>query len=222
MELQEVLTELRSLGRSGNVEGMKRFGINSRTALGISIPILRNLARQIRKDHLLALALWNTNIHEARLLAIFIADVKLLTEEQMEAWVGDFDSWDICDQACSLFAKHPLAYQKVFEWAEREEEFQKRASFSLIATLAVHDKKADDLKFIQFLPLIELKANDARNFVKKAVNWALRQVGKRNASLMQVASETAGRIHAQGSSSAKWIASDALREFNKKSSSLYL
>lgn len=216
MQLAEILEELKSLSNKKNIEGMGRFGINNTKALGINIPVLRTLAKHIGKNNELAFELWSTEIHEARLLAIFITDVKKLTEEQLESWLQDFDSWDVCDQACSIFTKHPLAYKKAIEWTSRQEEFQKRAGFSLIASLAVHDKKADDMQLIQFLPIIERESYDDRNFVKKAINWALRQIGKRNSSLMQLATEAAKRIYDQGTPAAKWIASDALREFKKK------
>ena len=217
MNLSSILTELKSLGNPEDVEGMARFGINKETALGIRIPVLRDLAKKTKKNHPLALELWKTNIHEARLLAIFIADPKLVDEALMENWLKDFNSWDICDQACgNLFDKHPLAFEKAKEWAGRDQEFEKRAGFTMMATLAVHAKKADDLQFINFFPLIEKHANDNRNFVKKAVNWALRQIGKKNNTLKILAIETAERIREQNTASARWIAADALRELNKQ------
>ena len=215
MQLQEVLDELRSVSDSKVLEGMSNFGINNQTALGIKVPILRAIAKRIKKDHQLAQQLWETNIHEARLIALFVADIKQLSEAKIESWLKDFNSWDICDQFCRVFCAHPLAYSKALEWTERAAEFEKRTGFSLMAYLAVHDKKADDLKLIQFFPVMEREASDSRNFVKKAVNWALRQIGKRNGNLKHLAIQTAERIHEQNTPSAKWIAADALRELRR-------
>jgi 3-methyladenine DNA glycosylase AlkD len=181
--------------------------------LGISVPALRKLAKEIGQDHQLAQELWGSGIHEARILATMIDPPGQVTEAQMEAWVEDFDSWDVCDQCClNLLRKTPLAHQKAVEWSGREQEFVKRAGFALMATLAVHDKKAGDEAFIAFLPLIQKEAVDGRNFVKKAVNWALRQIGKRNLALNRAAIRTAEEIRQLDSKSARWIAADALRE----------
>ena len=212
-ELDFIIKELAALGNPKDREGMARFGIKSENAFGIRLPVLRSFAKMLRGRHDLALDLWWTKIHEAMLLAIFIADRKLVTEELMENWLMDFDSWDICDQACSsLFVFTRYAYQKAIEWPERTAEFEKRAGFVMIAALAVHDKKAPDESFFPFLSLIEKHAGDSRNFVKKAVNWALRQIGKRNLALNHQAMAVAEKIKRQDSSSAKWIAADALRE----------
>jgi len=201
------------MGSERNREGMARFGISTETALGISVTDLRKVGREIGRDHALALALWDTGIHEARILASIVDDPKAVTEEQMERWVADFDSWDLCDQCCgNLFEKTPFAFRKVVEWAAREAEFEKRAGFSLMAYIAVHRKKAPDADFLPFLEIIKREATDERNFVKKAVNWALRQIGKRNAWLNRAAIETAQEIAAMPSRSARWIAADALRE----------
>jgi len=146
-----------------------------------------------------------------------IDDAKLVTEEQLENWVHDFDSWDVCDQCCSnLFDKTELAHKKAVEWSRRNEEFIKRAGFVLMATLAVHDKKAKDEEFLKFLPIIKKESVDNRNYIKKAVNWALRQIGKRNQTLNKTAIKTATEIQKIDSSSAKWIASDAIRELNSE------
>ncbi len=213
MDLQSVLDELKALANPENVAGMARFGIETTKALGISMKTLEPIAKRIKKDHALALQLWQSGIHEARLLACMIDDPKQVTEAQMEAWVSDFDSWDICDQACSkVFDKTPYTYSKAVEWTVRDAEFVKRAGFVLMAMLAVHDKKAADQRFIDFLPIIEREAGDCRNFVKKAVNWALRQIGKRNLSLNALAIQTGEAIRDQDSKAAKWIAADALRE----------
>jgi 3-methyladenine DNA glycosylase AlkD len=213
MDIEEAMAALRDLANEEDREGMARFGIPTGEALGIRLWDLRRLAKEIKRDHALALDLWDTEVHEARLLATMVADPKEVTEDLMEQWVADFYSWDICDQACSnLFDQTPWAHEKAVEWAGREGEFQKRAGFTMMAVLAVHDKKADDDTFVALLPIIEREAGDDRNFVKKAVNWALRQIGKRNGALNALAIEAAERIREQGSRPARWIASDALRE----------
>lgn len=217
MEASDVIDLLQQMASPKYRDGMLRFGIVNNKALGVRIPDLRKLAKEIKKNHTLAQQLWDTDIHEARLLATMIADPKLVTEHQIDQWVLDFDSWDICDQACSnLFDRTPFAINKAFEYSSREDEFVKRAGFVLMAALSVHDKKADDMVFIQFIPIIEREAHDERNFVKKAVNWALRQIGKRNNSLKLLAIATAERILQQKSKAAKWIAGDALRELHNR------
>lgn len=213
----QVIKKLKNLAEPKNVAGMARFGINPRGTLGVSIPKLRDLAKKIGRDHALAQKLWATGIHEARLLAGFIDDWRLVTEVQMEKWARDFDSWDICDQVASnLFDKTPAAYQKAKTWAKRPEEFVKRAGYVLMAALAVHDKQAADSSFRQFFPLIKSGATDERNFVKKAVNWALRQIGKRNKALNQAALALAADIQKFDSRAARWVAADAIRELKKK------
>jgi 3-methyladenine DNA glycosylase AlkD len=208
-----ILDRLHALADPEAAAGMARFGIRPGQALGISIPTLRKLGKEIGPDHTLALALWRTGIHEARILSAYLAVPKQVTERLMETWVADFDSWDVCDQVCSnLFDRTPFAYQKALAWSLREEEFVKRAGFVLMATLSVHDKSAADNQFIQFFEPICREAGDPRNFVKKAVNWALRQIGKRNPRLNRLAIETAQAIQELGSAPARWIASDALRE----------
>ena len=213
MKYDEILEKLKSLSDPEAVAGMARFGINPENTYGISIPNLRNIAKQIGKNHILAEQLWLSGIHEARILACMIDDPTMLTEEQMECWVKDFDSWDVCDQCCSnFFDKTIFSYQKAREWSGREEEFVKRAGFVLMACLAVHDKEADDSRFEQFFPAIKREATDERNFVKKAANWALRQIGKRNFNLNKVAIDIAKEIRKIDSKAARWIAADALRE----------
>ncbi len=217
MEVKSIIEELKKLGDPVNLKGMGRYGINTDKAFGVKIPLLRQMAKTYKNDHSLALKLWETGYHEARLIAIFIDDPKLVTEEQMENWVLDFNSWDICDQACSnLFDKTPFGYKKALEWATRDEEFVKRAGFAMMAMLAVHDKKASDDQMTQFFPFIEKSASDKRNFVKKAVNWALRQIGKRNMALNLEAIVIASRIKEQEAASAKWIATDALKELHRE------
>ena len=195
------------------VEGMARFGIKSTSSFGVSVPKLRILAREVGHDHLLALRLWETGLHDARLLATMVDDPRQVTLDQMDKWVRDFDSWDVVDGSCgNLFDKTPFAVAKASEWCKREEEFVKRAGFVMMAELAVHDKEANDKVFLDFLPLIIGGASDKRNFVKKAVNWALRQIGKRNLRLNKAAVSTALKIQKMESGAAKWVASDALRE----------
>lgn len=210
---EKILEQLKSQANPANVEGMARYGINPDNTLGVSMPVLRAIARQIRKNHPLALGLWDSGIHEARILAALIADPKQVDEELIERWVHDFDSWDVCDQVCSnLFDKTPFAYHKAVEWAGRQPEYVKRAGFVLMAALAVHDKKAPDQAFEAFFPIILREAVDERNFVKKAVNWALRGIGKRNRALNIQAIDFAQQIAQLDSRVARWIASDALRE----------
>lgn len=217
LKTQQVLDQLKSLENEKNRQGMKRFGINTEHALGISMKTLRQVARSYPKDHQLALGLWKSQIHEARLLAVLIDDPKQLTEQQMEAWVKDIQSWDLCDQACSkLFDKWPGAYAKAREWATREEEFVKRAGFVLMATLSVHDKKAPDEHFTQFFPDIEREATDSRNFVKKAVNWALRAIGKRNISLNHQATELSRKLSESNDQTSCWVGRDALKELESQ------
>jgi len=209
----QIIQKLKSLANPKNVEGMARFGINPNNTLGISVPVLRDIAREAGKDHQLAQELWASGIHEARTLACFIDKPELVTESQMEGWVKNFDSWDVCDLCCSdLFDRTKFAHQKAVEWSGREEEFVKRAGFTLMAALAVHDKKASDADFLKFLPIIKRESTDERNFAKKAVNWALRNMGKRNLDLNKMAIKTAEEIQKIDSKSARWIAADALRE----------
>jgi 3-methyladenine DNA glycosylase AlkD len=213
MTCEEVLQKLRARANPKNVEGMARFGITPRNTLGVPVVELRRLARQIRRDHRVALELWESDVHEARILAGLIADPAQVTERLMERWARGFDSWDIVDGTCNnLFRKTAAAHRKAREWSRRKEEFVKRAGFVLMACLAVHDKSASDAVFKRYLRLIRREAGDERNFVKKAVNWALRQVGKRNLRLNSAAAEEAKRIREMDSKAARWIASDALRE----------
>jgi len=214
----DILDKLKALSDPKAVEGMARYGINPENTYGVSIPNLRMIARETGKNHALAQELWASGIHEARILASMIDDPKMATEEQLESWVKNFDSWDVCDQCCiNLFDKTGFAYRKAVEWSESDEEFVKRAGFVLMARLAVSDKKADDKQFEVFLPIIRREAPDNRNFVKKAVNWALRQIGKRDAALNRKAIQTAEEIQKMDSRSAKWIASDAIRELTSES-----
>ena len=213
MEANEVLGLLKSHSNPEAVKGMARFGINPRNTYGVSIHVLRKMAKDLGKSHKLALELWTSGIHEARILASMIDEPNRVTNNQMQEWVKDFDSWDVCDQCCSnLFDKTKEAYQMAYEWSSRREEFIKRAGFALMAALAVHDQEAPNAKFLKFLKAVSREAADERNFVKKAVNWSLRQIGKRNLELNRAAIVTAKSIQKNDSKAARWIASDALRE----------
>ena len=214
---KEIIKKLKSLSNPENVAGMARFGINPEDTLGVSIPTLRKIAKETGKNHALALELWKSGIHEARILAAFVDDPRDVTEEQMERWVKDFDSWDVCDQVCSnLFDRTPYAYDKAMEWSRREAEFIKRAGFVMMAASSVHHKEASDHEFIKFISIIKKEAGDDRNYVRKAVNWALRQIGKRNSVLNKKAIEAAKEIQKLDSKAARWIASDAIRELTSK------
>ncbi len=215
--VDEVMEQLKSKAKIDQLEGMARFAIVGDQRLGVSVPDMRKIAKDIGKDHQLALDLWETGVPEGMIVAGMIAEPEKLTEQQMEAWVVDINSWDICDQVCmNLFEKTPLAEKKIYEWSLREEEFVKRASYALIACLAWHDKEASDEAFTQYFPVIVVGATDERNFVKKAVNWALRNIGKRNQALNKEAIEVAKEIHGIDSKSARWIASNAIRELESE------
>lgn len=220
MSHDDIISLIKSYADPKSIAGMTKFGIDVTRSYGTSIPALRAIAKKIGKgNHAIAQELWKSGIHEARLLASMIDDYNLVTEEQMEEWVKGFDSWDICDQCCSnLLDKTRYAYKKATEWSSsRDEEFVKRAGFVLMATLAVHDKKAKNNAFLQFLPIIREQSTDERNFVKKAVNWALRQIGKRNLDLNKEAIKTSKSIQNIPSASAKWIASNAISELTSPS-----
>lgn len=214
---RRILGELRRLGEKQNIEGMARFGIVAKDVYGVSKPKLDELARRIGRNHVLALELWETGNHDARILAGMVAERKRVTDKQMERWVGDFDNWDTCDgTCCHLFVFAMPAWRKAFSWSRRKKEFEKRAGFALAAYLACHDKKAPDGEFRKYLEVIEREAWDERNFVRKAVNWALRNIGKRNPALNRAAIASAKRIAKQDSRAARWIAADALRELRSE------
>jgi len=215
--VKDVLDKLQSKAQPEQLQGMAKYGMTIEKRLGVSVPDMRKLAKALGRDHRLALELWKTGIAEARIVAGMVGDPAKLTEEQMEEWVEDINSWDVCDQVCmNLFEKSQLAWKKMIDWSEREEEFVRRAAFSLIACLAWHDKKASDEKFIELLPVIVRTATDERNFVKKAVNWALRNIGKRNTNLNEAAISTAKEIQRLDSKAARWIAADAIRELKSE------
>ncbi len=211
--LRAVLEKLEASGDRRVRMAMARFGIHVEKAHGIPTPVLRRLAKDIGTNHRLAEQLWSSGIHEARILAGMVDDPARVTARQMERWARDFNSWDVVDgSCCHLFVYAVPAWRKAVEWSRREEEYVKRAGFALMAYLAVHDKKAPDEKFARLLGIIRRHAADERNFVKKAVNWALRQIGKRNARLNHLAVSTAREIRAVDSRAARWVAADALRE----------
>ena len=223
-EIVKKLKELSKNAKAGYKEGMARFGIVSENALGISVPELRKLAKEIKKSniaeirHECALSLWKQNIHEAKLLASMIDDPKLVTERQMEEWAYCFYSWDVCDQCCmNLFDKTEFCDKKIREWVKEEKEFVRRAGFALMACAAWHDKKSPDERFLTYLPIIERYSNDDRNFVKKAVNWALRQIGKRNVALRKEALKLAKKLNTVDPKHKTecWIGADAARELEK-------
>lgn len=216
MTYDDILARLHALANPANVAGMARFGISSNGTLGISIPNIRALAKEIGKDHELAERLWQTGLHEGRILAAIVDRSQWVDEAQMDRWVADFDSWDVCDQVCmNLFDRTPFVYAKACEWADREEEFVRRAGFAMMAALAIRSRKTPVEQLESFFPIIERHAGDGRNFVKKAVNWALRQIGKCHPDLRTQAIQVAEEIAKQPSASARWIARDALRELRK-------
>ncbi|HBX49493.1 MAG: DNA alkylation repair protein [Bacteroidetes bacterium RIFOXYA12_FULL_35_11] len=213
----EIKSRLEAAGSEKNKEGMQRFGICFEKAFGAPLPIIRTLAKEIGKNHELAMELWENPYHEIKLLATMIAEPKKLNSELMDKWAAKFYSWDICDQCCAnLFRNNLLAWEKAIIWCKDDREFVKRAGFVLMAQLCVKDKKADDKKFEAFFPYLIEGAEDERNMVKKAVNWALRQIGKRNISLNEKALDTAEIIYKKGNKAARWIAADAIRELKEK------
>jgi len=214
----KLIAHLRSRRNPVNIAGQRRFGITPKTEhLGISLAVLRLLARSYRKNHLLALELWSNEIHEARIMAALIEDPAKVSRAQANRWVRDFDSWDLCDQVCGeVFAYAPFAIEKARQWTTQRSEFVKRAGFVLMARMAVRRKDLSDKVFLDFLPVIRREAADDRNFVRKAVNWALRQIGKRNPQLRKAAMAEAKTIAKIDSRAARWIAADARRELTEK------
>jgi 3-methyladenine DNA glycosylase AlkD len=215
-DLNEILANLKVLSRPEAVQKMEHFGIKTINAYGIYIPELRLMAKSIKINHDLAMQLWKMPIHETKLLATMIADAKQVTPEMADELVNDFYSWDICDQCVgNLIEDAYFAYDKAIEWAKREEEFVRRAGFVTMARLAVSDKRAQDSKFEDFFPILLEKSNDGRNFVKKAVNWAIRQIGKRNLALNSKTIDLCYKIYETGDKTACWIASDAIKELKE-------
>ncbi len=213
MTIDEIKNELKKNVRPNALDGMARYGIDVSKAYGVAIPVLRKIAKQIGKDHELAQQLWDSDVHELRIIASMVDEPTKVTKKQMNAWADDFNSWDLCDQCCNnLFVYTPFAHEKAMQWSRSKKEFVKRAGFTLMATLAVHDKEAKNSDFDKFFNQVKEASTDERNFVKKAVNWALRQIGKRNKALHKKALTIAKEIEKIDSKSARWIAKDAIRE----------
>lgn len=217
MTNDEILRELRVLARPSALAGMARFGIDTSAALGLSVPEIRKIARRVGTNQALAEELWASGIHEARVLATLVGDPNAISRSTMDRWAADCNSWDVCDScSCNLFDRTPYVWQTIPKWAADKHEYVRRAAFSTLACAAVHDKAADDGRFLAGLALVEKYAFDDRNFVRKSVNWALRNIGKRNERLLPAAVECARRVQKQDSKAARWIAADALREFRAK------
>lgn len=216
MNVGEILKWLERRGTRRNVAGMARYGIRSPHTFGVSMATMKPLVRRLGRNHALALSLWKTGWHEARVLAALVDEPAKVTRRQMNEWVRTFDNWAVCDGVClHLFDQTPFAWEKATQWAVSPREFVRRAGFALMASLALHDRSVPDRKLLDFLPAIERGAADERNFVKKAVNWALRQIGKRSLVLHDAAVASAGRLAASGQASARWVGRDALRELTR-------
>lgn len=216
LDVDAVVTSLKRLGTKKTREGMARYAIPYDNAFGVSVGNIRKLGKELGRNHELALALWKTGWYEARMLAAFVDDPTLVTPAQMDAWCKDFDNWAICDTLCfHIWDRTPHAFRKIGVWSKRREEFVKRAAFALLASVALHDKQAEDEAFMRTLPLIERAANDQRNFVKKGVSWALRAVGKRNAKLKDAALQLARRMANSNEPAARWIGKDTLRDLGR-------
>jgi 3-methyladenine DNA glycosylase AlkD len=214
--LNDIVKKLKNKANPDSLGGMARYGMSTANRLGVSIPDMRKLAKKIGKNHKLAGELWEKGLDETKILASMIGEEDKLTEEEAEKWVVDFNSWDVCDQVCmNLLDKMPFAVKKIKEWATRKEEFVKRAAFSLIACIAVHNKKMPDDEFIKFFPIIREASTDERNYVKKAVSWALRNIGKRNKNLNNEVLKFAEELESVDSKSAKWIAKDTLKDIQR-------
>ncbi len=214
-EVAAILAELKSLGSEENRAGQARFGINTARAYGVSMTSLRPIKRRLKRDHELAAALWATGAHEARILAALIDEPKKVTPAQMDAWAAEFNSWDLCDQVTSkLFVCTPYVEKKIAKWAKDSDEFVRRAAFALLAAYSVHGKDVPDADFLPYLDLIEKHSTDPRNFVRKAVNWALRQIGKHSLALHPPALALAEKLAASNDKTARWIGKDAVKELS--------
>lgn len=214
---EAAIAHLRGLAEPESRAGMARFGINTDHALGLSMPVLRATARLVGRNQTIAEELWRSGLHEARILAALVAEPAACDAALLERWAEDLDSWDVTDQFCLILVRRTAEpYRLIRPWCARPETFVRRAGFALIACLAVHDKGAPDDRFLPLLPVIEAAADDDRNFVKKAVNWALRQIGKRNAGLNRAAVDCAEALAARPGRSARWIGRDALRELTSE------
>ncbi len=215
--INDIVKELKNKANPDNLEGMARYGISTVNRLGVSIPALRKLAKKIGKNHKLAGELWEKGLDETKTLASMIGEENKLTEEEAEKWVADFNSWDVCDQVCmNLFDKMPFVQKKIKEWSKRKEKFVKRTAFSLIACIAVHNKKMKDDELMEFFPIIKNAATDERNYVKKAVSWALRNIGKRNKNLNKEVIKFAKELEKMDSKTARWIARDTLKDIQRE------
>lgn len=214
--VDKIVTRLRKLGDESIRDSMKRYGIPNDNAFGISVGKIQELGKELGRNHELALALWQTGFYEARMLAAFVDDPKLVTPAQMDRWCQDFDNWGVVDTLCyKLFDRTPHAWKKVEQWSKRRGEFQRRAGFALLACLGIHDKMATNEQFLRCLPLIEQAATDERNFVKKGLSWALRVIGRRNPELNKAARELAQRLAESSDSTSRWLGKEVLREFNR-------
>ena len=217
MTFDEIITYFEENKNENNIEGMKRFGIFAKKVYGLSAPLIRSIAKKTGKDHSLALNLWDYGYHDTRILASLIDKPEFVSRKQMEKWASEFDNWAVCDSTCgNLFDKVIGAKDIALEWTKRKEEYVKRAGFVIITWMSVHDKKCSDEIFFDFLNVIYREANDERKYVMKAVNWSLRQIGKRNPLLQAAAIQMSKEIYELGSKPAKWIANDALRELRNK------
>lgn len=214
--VEEIVACLQSLRNEANIAGMARFGIDTTTALGITTPQMQAFARQVKRDHRRALALWDTGLRDARMLAILTADPKALSANEVRAWAGDFNSWEIVDTAADLFTDTPYWRDLVTEFAADEREYVRRTAFAMIAGATVHNKDEPDQALLAYLPLLEKHATDPRNFVRKAVNWALRNIGKRNRTCHAPALALAEKLAASADKTARWIGKDALRELKSE------
>lgn len=213
--VEDVIAALKKRSSKKTRDGMARYAIPSERAFGVPVGEIRKLGKTLGKSHALADALWKSGHYEARMLATFVDDIALVSPQQMDAWCKDFDNWAICDTACfGFFDRSAHAYKKVALWSKRKPEFEKRAAFALLASLALHDKEAETKEFSRFLPLVEAGASDGRNFVKKAVSWALRSIGRRNSELNRASIECAQRLAQSEQTSARWVGKDALRELS--------
>jgi 3-methyladenine DNA glycosylase AlkD len=215
---KEILEKLKSKSRKDQLKGMARYGININKRLGVSIPNIRKIAKEFGQNHEIALDLWETGYADARITAAIIDEPEKVTENQMDEWVKTIDSWDVCDQVCmNLFDKTPYSWKKIIDWSKSNEEFVKRTAFSLLACLAWHDKNADDSKFLKYFPLIKKNAIDERNYVKKAISWSIRHIGKRNLNLHKAALNLANELKKIENKTAQWIGSDVIRDLNSDS-----
>lgn len=213
MDKDEVLAWLKKQGTRRTVEGMARYGIVAERAFGVTVGTLRQLQKKLGRDQALSIALWDSGWYEARLLAALVGEPKLVTRRQMNVWAASFENWADCDTACfHLFDRTPFAWEKAHQWATSPREFVKRAAFAMMASLTIHDKAAPDSDYLPFLPLIEVGAHDERNFVKKAVNWALRSIGKRSSTLHAAALPVAERLAESQNAACRWVGKDAARE----------